>query len=176
MYASLRFLSASEREPQSQAELPSALAQGSSSAASLASILRRAEDASRSRGPRRACRLPPAVRPRSSGRPEREDKGRTGRPASRARTHGAHPARTRRAPARLPTYNRHVFRSATRASHGALNGASPDAQSGASHGAQNGASLDAQSGVSLGTQTARLPTCRAACLPARERRVYRRAN
>ena len=39
-------------------------------------------------GPRRACRLPPAARPRSSGRPEREEKCRTGRTAGPDRTDG----------------------------------------------------------------------------------------
>ena len=87
---------------------------------SLASALRSAGDALCSWGPRRACRLPPAARPRSSGRREREDKGRTGLPALLARL------RSRRAPgtscgvqpARLAACNRHVFRRATGTSSG----------------------------------------------------------
>ena len=114
---------------------------------SLASALRSAGDALCSWGPRRACRLPPAARPRSSGRPEREEKGRTGRPAPRARAHGAHLARTRRASARLPTCNRHVFRRATRASSGAQPARLP---------ARNRRVLRRAPGASRGAQPARL--------------------
>ena len=129
---------------------------------SLASALRCAGDALRTWVPCRACRLPPAARPRSSGRPEREEKGRTGWPAPRARAHGA---------------PRHVSRRAARAFsgaqngafHGAQSGAFPGAQNGASHGAQSGASPGAQSGVFPGTRTARLPTRELARLPARRR-------
>ena len=96
---------------------------------SLASALRSAGDALCSWGPRWACRLPPATKPRSSGRPEREEKGRTGRPALLARPHGARTARSRRA-----------------------------------------------TGTSCGVQPARLPACKPARLPARKRRVFRRAS
>ena len=149
--ASLRFLSASEKEAQSPAEHLSA----------PASDLRRVGGRLALLGDTPGVPPSPAARMRCSGRPEQEEKGWTSRPAPQARAHGAHLARTRRAPAHLPACNRHVFRRATRAFSGAQNPrvfrcAEP-------------ARLSAR-------RSARFPARRTACLLARERRVYRREN
>ena len=106
----------------------------------------------------RAASRPRPDRPRSSGRPEREEKGRTGRPRARTlRAPGAHTARPGTSSdvqhARLPA--RRTARLTARRT----------------------ARLPARRTARLSARrTARLPARRAACPPARERRVYRRAN
>ena len=175
--ASLRFLSTSEREPQSPAELPPAPA--------LAQVWQVPL------GERGTPCAPGGHAGRAASRP-RPDRGALGDPSEKRKAgpdgrprERAHTARTRRAhgapPARLPTCNRHVlrranrhvFRRATRASSGAQRRVSRRA-----------------TGASSGAQPARLATCTrrvfrratgASCdayqarLPARNRRGFRRA-
>ena len=116
--ASLRFLSASEREPQSPAELPSApaLAQGfGSRLKALAQVWQVPL------GVRGAPCAPGGHAGRAASRP-RPDRGALGDPSEKrkagpagpARARCAHPARTRRTPARLPTCCTRVFRRAER--------------------------------------------------------------
>ena len=94
----------------------------------------------------------PAARPWSSGRHEREEKGRTGRPASPARLE-------RRAPGTSSGVKRHVFRRATGASCGAQPARFP---------ARNRRVLRRATGASRGAHPARLATCNrhvpAACI------------
>ena len=160
MCASLRFLSASESEPQSPAELPSAPA--------LAQVWQVPL------GVRGTPCAPGGHAGRAASRP-RPDRGALGDPSEKrkagpagpARARCAHSARTRRAPARLATCSPRVFRRAERRAPGALSDALTAHRTARSRhaerrapGAQNRAFLDAQSSMSLGTRIARLPARR----------------